>query len=232
MSPKVFVTFDNETEEVTKEVLPDVLATHNVPQDAIDHILKSELPELCYYKTNNNAVRSVYVGHSMRVDNHTKLPPARVTDYMYLSDMDFASNDAWRAKRKITHVVHVLPSCICAPNFDQRELINHIDSKNLRIRLYDYEPMDRDLNKAFQPFIDFVDKARAENPKARIVVHCAAGVSRSVTMVLAYLVAREHMTLRAAVSHVFKKRPIISPLLFYIRTLFQLEEGSIVPIHF
>ena len=44
-----------------------------------------------------------------------------------------------------------------------------------------------------------------------IYVHCRAGKSRSVTVVLAYLIHRYHWTLKKAYAHVAEKRKGISP---------------------
>jgi protein-tyrosine phosphatase len=41
----------------------------------------------------------------------------------------------------------------------------------------------------------------------RVLVHCAAGVSRSATVVLGYLMARQNMELQAAVEHLKAVRP-------------------------
>ncbi|WP_298330854.1 dual specificity protein phosphatase [Asticcacaulis sp.] len=205
----------------------------NVPKDVVDHVLNNnKLRELCYYQSDGNICR-LYIGaeHPDTI-RRSVLPPARIMPYLYVGDMEYASNDAWRAKHKITHVIHATATCICAPNFEQRDLVEHLDDRNLRVRLYDCAPMDGAVRQTFQPVIDFIDKARAETPDARILVHCMAGVSRSATLVLAYLIAREHMTLRQAVSHVFHKRPIISPMWLYMKVLFELEQGRIVPLHF
>jgi hypothetical protein len=45
----------------------------------------------------------------------------------------------------------------------------------------------------------------------RVLVHCYAGVSRSATVVLSYLLKYEGMSLRQAWEHVQQRRPIINP---------------------
>jgi hypothetical protein len=45
----------------------------------------------------------------------------------------------------------------------------------------------------------------------RVLVHCYAGISRSATVVLAYLIKYQGMSLREAWAHTQKRRPIINP---------------------
>lgn len=49
----------------------------------------------------------------------------------------------------------------------------------------------------------------------------SAGVSRSVTITVAYLMKRKHMTFRQAFAHVKKCRPIANPNIGFIRQLEQ-----------
>ena len=61
----------------------------------------------------------------------------------------------------------------------------------------------------------------------RVLVHCAAGISRSSTIVLAYLVARRGYTLREAFEHVHARRPVVWPNDGFMEALIQLERRSI-----
>jgi hypothetical protein len=48
-------------------------------------------------------------------------------------------------------------------------------------------------------------------PAGSVLVHCAAGVSRSATVVLGYLMARQNLSLAAALQHLKEVRPWVSP---------------------
>ncbi|KAL0484260.1 dual specificity protein phosphatase [Acrasis kona] len=57
----------------------------------------------------------------------------------------------------------------------------------------------------------------------RVLVYCTAGISRSVALVIAYLIKESGMTLRQAFLHVHQKRCIIAPNLRYFDALIRYE---------
>lgn len=61
-------------------------------------------------------------------------------------------------------------------------------------------------------------------PPGRILVHCAVGVSRSATLVLAYLMIRHHMPLVEAIKTVKDHRGII-PNRGFLRQLVALDNA-------
>jgi len=61
-----------------------------------------------------------------------------------------------------------------------------------------------DLRPLFLKTIDFIEKHRT-------VLHCQQGVSRSATMVIAYVMWKNNLTFRQALDYVMKRRPVISP---------------------
>ena len=67
----------------------------------------------------------------------------------------------------------------------------------------------QDLSQYFLPVIQVIDKAKQEGKQ--VLVHCAAGVSRSPTLVIAYIMWSQKKTRRQAYEYVSSKRPIIDP---------------------
>ncbi len=59
--------------------------------------------------------------------------------------------------------------------------------------------------------------------KKNVIVHCAAGMSRSPTLVLAYLMIENKWRFEEAYNHIKSKRPHISPNIGFIKQLKQLE---------
>lgn len=60
------------------------------------------------------------------------------------------------------------------------------------------------------PFCDFISDS-VKNSKGRVLVHCQAGISRSATICLAYLISRHRLRLDEAYEYVKKRRSVISP---------------------
>ncbi|KAI8393572.1 uncharacterized protein BYT42DRAFT_601210 [Radiomyces spectabilis] len=58
-----------------------------------------------------------------------------------------------------------------------------------------------------------------------IYVHCKAGKSRSVAVILAYLILVEKWTLKRAYRHIIKSRPNASPNIGFVVELMKLEES-------
>lgn len=70
------------------------------------------------------------------------------------------------------------------------------------------EPSTR-LNHYFQEATDFIKKAIEEGKN--VLVHCFAGVSRSASIVIAYLMRFHKMEYNTALSHTKSRRPWINP---------------------
>ena len=69
--------------------------------------------------------------------------------------------------------------------------------------------------------MQFVDAARLGG--GRTLIACAAGVSRSTTLVIAYLLKREALSLPLAYTMVKSVRPIVQPNFGFIRQLVEFE---------
>jgi len=52
-----------------------------------------------------------------------------------------------------------------------------------------------------------------------VAVHCFAGVSRSATIVIAYLMKYENYSFEKAIEHVFEARPVICPNIGFLKLL-------------
>lgn len=90
----------------------------------------------------------------------------------------------------------------------------------LRVAIKDSR--ESNLIEHFDEVADWIEKTRLEDGKS--LVHCVAGVSRSVSLVIAYLMKYADMTLKAAFQHVRSVRPQVRPNLGFFKQLIEYEQ--------
>ena len=73
------------------------------------------------------------------------------------------------------------------------------------------------------PYVFFIDEARLG--MNGILVHCFAGISRSVTVIVAYLMSKNAMPLNEAYDFVKKCKPNISPNFNFMGQLLEFEKA-------
>jgi dual specificity MAP kinase phosphatase len=71
------------------------------------------------------------------------------------------------------------------------------------------DSMEENISQHFRQVIDFVENARAKGQS--VLIHCAAGISRSSTLVIAYLMWKHSWTRKEAVEYVVERRRIVDP---------------------
>ncbi|XP_074532295.1 dual specificity protein phosphatase 13A-like isoform X1 [Halichoeres trimaculatus] len=79
-----------------------------------------------------------------------------------------------------------------------------------------------DLSQYIKPAADFIHKA-LKNKDGKVLVHCIMGVSRSATLVLAYLMLHQRLPLRETLRRVIQKRAIY-PNRNFLSLLLKLDE--------
>lgn len=84
------------------------------------------------------------------------------------------------------------------------------DPKDIQLHkiIYADDLESYDISKHFGEAFEFIEKGRAET---NVLVHCYAGVSRSVSLVVAYLMRANKWTLNRALEFVRKKRLGVQP---------------------
>lgn len=143
------------------------------------------------------------------------VPSEIIDNFLYLGNWIHASQilkTKDHPKWNITHILTVGTEGFLPPNPKVQWL---------RLRMSDYGKTDL-TDEFLDKCCRFIDEAKEK--KECVLVHCAVGVNRSPTLVIAYLMKSKKWTLQQAYSYVKKKRPQISPNQLYRDKLMELEK--------
>ncbi|KAL7383280.1 hypothetical protein ABVT39_008185 [Epinephelus coioides] len=144
-------------------------------------------------------------------------PVDEVWPNLYIGNVAVAQNRKTLHKLGVTHVLnaaHSKQGSIGDQNFYGNTCVY------FGIPAEDSERFD--LSQYVKPAADFIHKA-LKNKDGKVLVHCIMGVSRSATLVLAYLMLRQRLPLRDALRHVAQKRAIY-PNRNFLSLLLKLDE--------
>ncbi|XP_019598740.2 dual specificity protein phosphatase 26 isoform X1 [Rhinolophus sinicus] len=128
---------------------------------------------------------------------------------------DIANNHRELRRLGITHVLNASHSRWRGTP----ESYEGLGIRYLGVEAHDSPAFDMSIH--FQTAADFIHRALSQ-PGGKILVHCAVGVSRSATLVLAYLMLYHHLTLVEAIKKVKDHRGII-PNRGFLRQLLALD---------
>uniref|UniRef100_A0A8C7NNL3 Dual specificity protein phosphatase n=1 Tax=Oncorhynchus mykiss TaxID=8022 RepID=A0A8C7NNL3_ONCMY len=120
---------------------------------------------------------------------------------LYIGDQDIASDRRELARLGITHILN----CAQSKWRGGAEYYAGMDITYQGIEAHDTPSFDMSVN--FYPAAEFIHRALSSGGK--VLVHCAVGVSRSATLVLAYLMIRQNLTLVDAIKAVKDHRGVI-----------------------
>nr|XP_010951501.2 dual specificity protein phosphatase 26 isoform X1 [Camelus bactrianus] len=134
---------------------------------------------------------------------------------LYLGDQEIASNHRELRRLGITHVLNASHSRWRGTP----EAYEGLGIRYLGVEAHDSPAFDMSIH--FQAAADFIHRALSQ-PGGRILVHCAVGVSRSATLVLAYLMLYHRLSLVDAIKKVKDHRGII-PNRGFLRQLLALD---------
>uniref|UniRef100_A0A4W3IIC6 Dual specificity phosphatase 16 n=1 Tax=Callorhinchus milii TaxID=7868 RepID=A0A4W3IIC6_CALMI len=142
----------------------------------------------------------------------TNIGPTRILPHLYLGCQRDVLNQELMQQIDIGYVLNASNTCP-KPDFIP-------ESRFLRV------PVNDSFCEKILPWLDnsveFIEKAKASN--GRVLVHCLAGISRSATIAIAYIMKRMDMSLDEAYRFVKEKRPTISPNFNFLGQLLDFEK--------
>jgi len=144
------------------------------------------------------------------IENH---PATQVLPHLYLGNMRDASDVTSLSRLNIRYVLNVTakpPSYHLPPGFHYK----HLEAADNGLQ---------NLRQFFEEAFNFIDEAKKAG--AGVLVHCQAGISRSPTIAVAYLMKNNYpMAMSDAYKFVKTKRSIISPNLNFMGQLWEFEQ--------
>lgn len=89
--------------------------------------------------------------------------------------------------------------------------------------VFDFETQN--ISQYFAESFEFIENALAQNEHNRVLVHCNAGISRSASFIIAYLLQkRVFKRYKDAYNYVKKARPVIEPNRGFEKQLISFEK--------
>lgn len=171
--------------------------------------LNSDPPNL------NNQQANPYCNDENSITSLADSPlPSQIMPYLYVGNQE-QTNREILTKLNIKYILSLqsLPrniNCINKQGQIRCKFINISDT------------FEQILGKVFEEANDFIEEARQN--KCNILVHCNAGISRSPTIAIAYLMKWRNLHLQDAYNFVKRCRPQISPNLNFMGQLVRYEE--------
>ncbi|EDV93202.1 dual specificity protein phosphatase 18 [Drosophila grimshawi] len=177
--------------------------------DDINNISQSVLAE-----TNDTNRKDLECQIQTKLEDHTPYPGiSRLTPSLYLCGAA-AVVPAHLDKLGVSCVVNV------APELPDTPLSSVTNPLYLRINAQDRAGVN--LAAHFEEVADLIEEVRLSGGCS--LVHCVAGVSRSASLCLAYLIKYGGMSLREAYTHVQSRRPQVRPNSGFFQQLRQYEQ--------
>uniref|UniRef100_A0A0K0DIT2 protein-tyrosine-phosphatase n=1 Tax=Angiostrongylus cantonensis TaxID=6313 RepID=A0A0K0DIT2_ANGCA len=139
--------------------------------------------------------------------------PTQIFPFMYLGSQNDAANTEQMKKRGITHVVNLSIGCPRASSITS-------DENFLRIPVND--SYQEKLSPYFERAWEFLERVRKSGNV--VLIHCLAGISRSPTLAISYVMRYLNMSSEDAYKLVKEKRPSISPNFNFMGQLLEYEQ--------
>ncbi|XP_046912237.2 dual specificity protein phosphatase 2 [Dermatophagoides farinae] len=138
--------------------------------------------------------------------------PAELLPYLYLGNECHASSKNLLLNLGITAVLNVSQSCP-----------NHFEDEFFYKRIPISDSKCDDITIRINEALNFIDEMK-EDRNGKILVHCQAGISRSATICIAYLIKKKRIRMEEAYEFVKSRRQLISPNFNFMTQLMEFED--------
>lgn len=150
-------------------------------------------------------------------ESRTKVP-VQILPHLYLgSEKDSSDLDILK-KYGISYILNV--------THDKPNSFEHLPGFKYK-KLPVEDNWRANLSDMFPEAFEFIDEGITQN--RGVLIHCLAGVSRSVTVTIAYLISALNMTLNEAYDFVKQRKPSVNPNLNFMGQLLEFERQLRTP---
>jgi dual specificity MAP kinase phosphatase len=186
--------------------------------DSLERIPKSELVLTIPH-------RNYKTGTMM--NRRPKNAPSQILPFLFLGNKWDACDEAFLRSNRIGFILNISRDVGTKVTLPQS---HQIEIKHIYVR----DDPEQDILCHFADAFHFINRSKhayhnqlsiaSECAYPNILVHCVHGISRSPTIVIAYLMREEDRTLCTALEYVRSKRGIISPNLGFLWQLTEYEQ--------
>ncbi|KAL4237319.1 Dual specificity protein phosphatase 10 [Mactra antiquata] len=175
---------------------------------------QAEYEELCKSSLKAHEHKPLYSPTTPIIEPAIETATAsQIVPFLYLGNERDAANLQRLQDLGITYVLNVTS-----------HIPLHFEAHGIKYkRIPASDSGQQNLRQYFEEAGSFIDEARAAG--AKILVHCQAGVSRSATITVAFLLQHTKMSMTDAYRYVKSKRAIISPNFNFMGQLLDYEQA-------
>lgn len=137
---------------------------------------------------------------------------SRIADHLYLGSEAVAKNREILRENGITHVLNCV-GFVC-PEYFKSDLVY----KTLWLR----DSPSEDITSILYDVFDYLEDVREQG--GRVLVHCCQGISRSTSLVIAYLMWRDGQSFENAFQYVKSARGVTNPNMGFACQLLQCQK--------
>lgn len=163
-----------------------------------------------FYEEDNGVIVDSGKSFGFVVDTKPDLQVGQIEEKLFVGSQDVANDEQLIKRYGITHVLNV--SGVRSQEMPGLQYL-HVSILDLP---------EESLSSHFPICFQFIDAAFVDG---RVLVHCNAGISRSVSIVVAYLMSRHCQSLSEALKIVKTARPRARPNEGFLKQL-QIFEAS------
>jgi len=164
-----------------------------------------------FAKIMYKATKRKYTTNNPYLANFSEIIP----EFLYISNIMLLQHKKFVFCAQVKYILSIVSLEVY--NSIQAEIDDSIVVKHIPLE----DMSEADISTYFNEAHEFIEEARVKHSK--VLVHCEGGISRSPTIVIAYLMKYHNMPLKEALLHVSSRRPIISPNMGFMNELRKYE---------